>query len=134
MSEHLVAIATDDGTNLIPRHFGDARYYDIYSVGPSGHTFVTRINNRAADMEEESHADPRKAKGVAGQLKEHKVGIVASKVFGPNVRRIKESFICVLLSLPDIPSSLDRIHEELLKEGSFDQWSESRIVRLRAEA
>jgi predicted Fe-Mo cluster-binding NifX family protein len=32
MNEMMVAVATDDGQHFIDRHFGDARFFDVYRM------------------------------------------------------------------------------------------------------
>ena len=49
----LVAIATDNGENFIDRHFGDAKFYNIYEINPTKSTFVKKIKNSTNEEEEE---------------------------------------------------------------------------------
>lgn len=89
-----VAIATDDGMTFMDRHFGDAKYFDIYDVTDSSSTMVKRIVN-TTEEDEAVHADPKKAGGIVGLLSSAGVNVTVSKVFGPNIRRIKKHFVCV---------------------------------------
>ncbi|MBN2789270.1 MAG: dinitrogenase iron-molybdenum cofactor biosynthesis protein [Candidatus Delongbacteria bacterium] len=95
--ELITAFATDDGKLFMDRHFGDAKYYDIYRISASGMELIKRIDNTTEEEEEEIHADPRKAKDISGLLKEENVQVVVSKVFGPNIKRIKKNFVCVVM-------------------------------------
>ena len=92
------AFATGDGKSFTNRHFGDNDYYYIYDISESESRFIKRINNTAAAIEEKVHADPAKAKGVTGLLKEENVKVVISKVFGPNIKRIRKKFVCVMMN------------------------------------
>ena len=94
----ITAFATDDGKVFMDRHFGDANYYDIYKISASGMEFIKRIDNTTEEEDEEIHADPKKAKGISGLLKKEKVQVVVSKVFGPNIKRIKKNFVCIIMS------------------------------------
>lgn len=98
------AFATDDGISFINRHFGDADFYDIYEISADKNKFIKRIDNTTED--EEIHADPKKAKNIVDLLKIENVKVVCSKVFGPNIMRIKKKFVCVLLNNKNIQDSI----------------------------
>lgn len=101
----VVAVATDDGHRFMTRHFGDAAFYDIYHLDDAGYTHVARVEN---DLDEEDgHADPAKASGVAGLLHPHDVHVAAAPVFGPNLKRIRRRFVCVLCGDGPVATALD---------------------------
>ena len=112
-----VAFATDDGKSLMGRHFGDASFYEVFAVSESGYEATCRVNNTVE--EEKGHADPNKAKGIAGLLKKQEVQVVVAKVFGPNIKRIKKHFVCILVKYESINDCLDlmlRQYDEILVE------------------
>ena len=116
----IIAVATDDGKKTIERHFGDAEYYNIYELVNGKFQLIDRIANTTE--EEEMHADPVKAKGIAELLVEKNVEVGITKVFGPNIKRVKKHFVPVLVSketveesLEIVLNSLDIIEEEILK-------------------
>lgn len=112
MKKLTAAFANDDGINLIDRHFGDADFYDVYEISASGSTFVKRISNTTDEDDDKSgHGDPEKAKGIAGILKSESVHVVVSKVFGPNLKRIKKKFLCVIFKSPSIEADLKVLEE-----------------------
>ena len=91
------AFATDDGQKFTSRHFGDANFFDIYEISKGGSKFVKQIKNSTEeDLDNDIHADPNKAKGIAKILLKEKVNIAASKIFGPNIKRIRKKFVCLL--------------------------------------
>ncbi len=112
-----LAVATDDGEHFMGRHFGDAEFFEIFEFSESGYEIVGRVNN---DLdEEEGHADPRKAKGIAGILREQGVHVAAARVFGPNIKRIKKHFVCVLTGHEKICDCLEllmRDYPEIITE------------------
>ena len=118
MKKLRIATATDDGEHFVTRHFGDADYYDVYDVTPEGITFVLRIENRMG--EEEGHADPKKAKGVVGLLKEHGVQVGLTRVFGPNLKRIKSKIVCVLTARDSVASGLEMLRDNFA--AASDEW------------
>jgi len=63
MGKITAAFATDNGKSFINRLFEDANYYMIYEISKD------KIKNTTNDLKEETHADPKKAKGVTGLLK-----------------------------------------------------------------
>lgn len=114
-----VAFGTDDGEKFINRHFGDAKFYDIYEIDENKAEFIKRINN-TTDEEEEVHADPKKAKGIANLLLQKNVNVVVSKIFGPNIKRIKKKFVCVVMNDKRITGSLNRLCARV--QTVIDEW------------
>ena len=111
MEKLRVACATDDGIHFVDRHFGDAQHYDIYEVFPGRITFIKRIDNSTEEEAEEVHGDPKKAKGIAGILTGEDVQAATTRVFGPNIMRIKEKFVCILSGTPEIEKGLEKIRQ-----------------------
>ena len=113
----LVAIATDNGKNFIDKHFGDAKFYNIYEIDPNKSIFIKKIENSTAEEDEEVHADPKKAKGISNLLLSENVKFVVSKIFGPNIKRIKKKFVCIVSKDETIEESLSKICEnfEIIK-------------------
>jgi predicted Fe-Mo cluster-binding NifX family protein len=116
----LFAFATDDGTKYVDRHFGDADYYDIYEISSNENKFIKRINNTTEEDNEEIHADPKKASSIVDLLKIEKVQVVISKVFGPNIKRIKKKFVCGLFNDPQISDSIIAIQKNI--NIFIDEW------------
>lgn len=115
-----VAIATDDGTTCITRHFGDARYYYLYDINESEYQFITKLEN-TVDIEEieSAHGDPQKASGIGKLLKQHQVNTAVAKVFGPNIKRLVKQYACVLVksdTLTDILDILVQKHNQIAAE------------------
>ncbi|MBN2829682.1 MAG: dinitrogenase iron-molybdenum cofactor biosynthesis protein [Candidatus Cloacimonetes bacterium] len=101
------AFATDDGITFVNRHFGDANYYDIYEFDNKEVQFVKRISNSVG--EEELHASNEKAKGVTDLLRQERVSVVVSRVFGPNIERIKKQFVCVIVKDIKLENSIFKV-------------------------
>ncbi len=117
MEKLRVAVATDDGVRLMGRHFGDAETYEIHEISATGSEHVGRIVNNVG--EEEGHADPKKAKGIGGLLKKKGVQVTLAQVFGPNIKRIRKHFVCVLTRHEDIKDGLDLLvdgYQEIVAE------------------
>jgi len=114
MDKFLVAFATNDGKNFINNHFGDADFYYIFEIGACSIKYLKFIENNS---EEESgvHADPQKAKGVSKILLREKVNVVCSKVFVPNIKRIKKQFVCVLSQDKTIEAASQKLAKNFQK-------------------
>jgi predicted Fe-Mo cluster-binding NifX family protein len=112
MEKFLTAFATDDGINFIDRHFGDAAYYDVYEISSDHSKFLKRITNTTEEDDDESgHGDAEKAKGIAGILKAEGVQMAVSKVFGPNLKRIKKKFLCVMFKSGSIETGIETLKD-----------------------
>ena len=103
----ILAIATDDGKHLIKRHFGDAESYLIYQLTEKDCVYLKNVENRSE--EEQTHADPVKAGNIARILKEDGVQILASRAFGPNIKRMIKKFACILVNEESIAQGLDKM-------------------------
>ena len=114
-----VAFATDNGKTFMSRHFGDADFYDIYEIDGNKANFIKRIDN-TVDEEEEVHADPKKAKGISKLLLNENVNVVVSKIFGPNIKRIKKKFVCIVVRDEKIDESIKKICNNINK--IYNEW------------
>ncbi len=101
-----MAFATDDGKTFMDRHFGDAEYYDVYEIDKDKSKFIKRIMNTTEEDDENIHADPVKAKSVTSLFKDENIKVVVSKIFGPNIKRIKKKFVCILMNDNSISESI----------------------------
>jgi len=107
MQKLIVTFATDDGKTFMDRHFGDALQYEIYELDSSTARHLRTIKNTTE--EEEMHADPNKAKGIAGLLKKDGTQVLVSIKFGANINRMKTKFVCLLMNNPSIEESIIQI-------------------------
>ncbi|MCK5737981.1 dinitrogenase iron-molybdenum cofactor biosynthesis protein [bacterium] len=113
MKKTIAAIATDDGETFIDRHFGDADYFNCYEISETEARFIHRIVN-TTEEESNIHADPKKAHGVTKLLKDHQVQVVVSKIFGPNIKKIRKKFVCILMNDPHISDSIQTIQKNFI--------------------
>lgn len=109
MKKRIAAIATDDGHQFVGRHFGDADFYDLYEIFCDKAVFLKRIQN-STDVEPELHDNPRKAFRISELLLQENVSVAVAKNFGPNLRRIKKKFVCIISNDIDISHTLENIH------------------------
>lgn len=109
MNSYICAIASNDGINYTDTHFGDAKFYILFEISSDSGEFVKIISNTCELDNEDVHADPKKAGNVVNMLKKQNVQIVASGVFGPNIKRIKTKFVCLLMDQGSISNSIPHI-------------------------
>ena len=113
MEKLKVAFATDDGKTFMGRHFGDAEYYHIYEIDENNYELINIIKN-TTEEEEDVHADPKKAGSIAKLLKQENVQVAVSKVFGPNIMRIKKKFVCIIIKENLIETGIEIIKSNFL--------------------
>jgi len=118
----MFAFATDDGQNLKnDGHFGNAKYYSIYRISSEKEEFIEqRKNIKIEENEEDIHGDYNKAKAVSSVL--DGINVLINKKFGPNIKRMKEKFVCVIARTESIKetinivkTNMDKIIEEYKK-------------------
>lgn len=119
-NEIICAFATDDGKAMMTRHFGDAQYYDVYRITQEQSEFIERIEN-STEEEDGVHADPRKAGSVRAMLQSRNVQVCMSPVFGPNIKRIKNYFVCIVAGSAGIEDSIARIQKHI--ESIKNHWA-----------
>lgn len=111
MNSIITAIATDNEALLIDRHFGDARKYVLYSVTAENFQYLKTVTNTID--EEETHADPEKAGGITRLLRQEGVNAVVSRQFGPNIKRIRRSFVCIVTDCKTVESTGTTVQQHL---------------------
>lgn len=86
----VIAAGSNDKISFNTSHFGESRYFMIYEIHENGYVVFREMRiNKAADMEEEMHGDPKKFKAVILQLED--VDVLLAYAMGPNFRRIVEN-------------------------------------------
>lgn len=121
----IVACATDDGKFFVSRHFGDAKNYDIYQWRDDGFKYIETIVNTSE--EENEHADPKKAKHIMDLLKAANVDVGLTKTFGPNIKRVKELLLPVIVDSDSIEHGLVELQKHLKDVETAIQLTEKRI-------
>ncbi len=119
MQKIRIAFATDNGKTFMGRHFGDADFYDIYEIEGKKAVFIKRISN-TVDEEEEVHADLKKAKGISKLLLNENINVVVSKIFGPNIKRIKKKFVCIVVKNEEIEEGINKVCSNIGK--IYREW------------
>lgn len=110
-----IVFATDDGLTFMDRHFGDAEFYEVFEVSKDDFKPVKRIINSTEEDDDDPHGDIVKAKGVSGLFKDEDIKVLVSKVFGPNIKRMKKKFVCVLINSDTLANGIKKVQEIMPK-------------------
>ena len=116
--ELLIAFATDNGKNFNDDHFGMAKYYQIYRFCDDAEEFVEqRENVKFQEDESKKHGDPAKARATSTVLSG--IDVLVSKKFGPNITRMVNKFVCVVVrtnvisdAIKIVKNHMDEVIEE----------------------
>lgn len=103
-----VGFATDDGINMVNKHFGDARYYMIYEISETKADFIEKKQNTTDDNDEDFHGDPNKANKIGKIM--NGVQVLCNKQFGKNIVRMSKKFVPVLFDIDNIEEAIKIIH------------------------
>ena len=109
----LFAIGTDDGKTIKSGdHVGMSKFYQIWKYLDGKLIFKEKRENiKYEENESEVHGDPQKAEKVASVLKG--VSVIVGKMFGPNIIRLKNKFVPVVIREPNIKKAVKIIEENI---------------------
>ncbi|MCK5672396.1 MAG: hypothetical protein KAH95_03425, partial [Spirochaetales bacterium] len=65
--------------------------------------------------------DPVKAQGIVGILKKEGVSMSVSRVFGPNLKRVKKKFLCIIVKEGSIEESIKKLQDTF--PALLEEWS-----------
>ncbi|MBN2345089.1 MAG: ferredoxin [Candidatus Aminicenantes bacterium] len=114
IKEKLVfAIGTDDDKTIKANdHVGMANFFQILEYSDGELLFKEkRTNPKYNEDETRTHGDPGKAKATASALRG--VDVLVGKRFGPNIIRLKNQFVCVIVREKEIPGIMDIIKNNI---------------------
>jgi predicted Fe-Mo cluster-binding NifX family protein len=111
-----VAVASDNGINLVDKHFGDAKQYYIYEVNEAEIKLLEIIQNPMKDYEEDHNdfrGDKKKAKGIGSILKTKDIKAILAFKIGPNIVNIRKKFVVVLSRKIEINQALNLLRDNI---------------------
>ena len=132
----ILAIATNDEKELITDHFGEAEKYMIYKLKDEEFTYIKTIKNESIEEEhDDGHGDPEKAKSVKQLLLPHKINLVSSIYFGPNIKRMKKNFLPIKVrNVTTIVQAIELLTQNLtLLKPEYNKGEQRNALTLRAE-
>ena len=103
----------------------EMRIFSIYmEISEKEVNFLIRIENRTEeDLDELEHGNIVKALSVSSLLKEEGVTMVISHIFGPNLKRIKKQFLCVINEEGNIKESIIKLKNNIPL--LIEEWSKN---------
>ena len=108
----LIALGTDDGKNLNNDHVGMAKYFYVYEFSNGKEKLVEKRENMRFEGDETmKHGDPEKARATSSVLEG--IDVLVGRKFGPNLPRLVEKFICVLVRTNTIATAIEVIHNNM---------------------
>jgi NAD-dependent dihydropyrimidine dehydrogenase PreA subunit len=113
LEELSFAIGTDDGERIkSDDHVGMSRYFQVLKYsGGKFHLEEKRENSKYKEDEARIHGDPGKAKATASSLKN--IDVLVGKMFGPNIKRLKNRFVCAVIREESIEEAIQIIEENI---------------------
>jgi len=109
----IIAIGTDDDKTIKDDdHVGMSKYYLMYEYSDGELVFKEKRENKKYEEDERLiHGDPEKAKKVGAVLKD--VDVIVGKIIGPNITRMTEKFVPVIIREPKIEKAIEIIKENI---------------------
>lgn len=111
----ITAFATDDGTTLVDRHFGDAKRYLFYRLSSNNAEALHTIDNSHIDDDEdenELHGDPEKARSIGSLLKPKGAQVLVNLQFGKNIVRMKRQFLPIIVRVTSIDEAISLLQSK----------------------
>jgi predicted Fe-Mo cluster-binding NifX family protein len=110
----LIALGTDDGTNLNDDHVGMAKYFHVYKFSQEKEELVEKRENvKLKGNESMKHGDPEKAKATSSVLQG--VDVLVGRRFGPNLPRLVKKFVCVIVRTDTLENAINIIRQNMEK-------------------
>jgi len=109
----LAAFGTDDGKTLKNgEHVGMSKYFSIYRFSDDGQEFIEQRNNvKYREDKAKTHGDPGKAKATASALQN--VDVIVGQIFGPNITRLRNKFVCAVVRKDTIEQAIQVLRENI---------------------
>jgi ferredoxin/predicted Fe-Mo cluster-binding NifX family protein len=109
----LFAIGTDDDKLIKPDdHVGMSRYFQVWQYLNGEMKFKEKRENvKYKEDEDRIHGDPGKAKATSSVLTG--INVLVGKMFGPNIVRLRNKFVCVVIREPEIEKAIEIIKESI---------------------
>jgi len=109
----VVAFGTDDGNTLkSDNHVGMSKYFKVYQFSDSQEEFIAqRSNLKYKEDETKTHGDPGKAKATASALQN--VDVLVGQIFGPNITRLRNKFVCAVVRNDSIEEAIRTATENI---------------------
>ena len=127
----MIAIGTDNNKIIkADDHVGMSKYFQMWKYS-NGKLILKekRKNPKYKEDETRIHGDPGKAKATASVLRD--VDILIGKIFGPNIVRLRNEYVCAVVREPEIKKAIEIIKENIIEIVEEYNKQERRGIILR---
>jgi len=127
----LIAVATDDYKTIkSDDHVGMSKYFQIWKYSKGELTLKEKRENVKYEEDEEMiHGDPGKAKATSSVLSN--IDVIVGKIFGPNIVRLRNKYVCAVVREPEIKKVTKIIKENIIEIVEEYNKQERRGIILR---
>jgi len=127
--ELIFAVGTDDDKTIkSDDHVGMSRYFQVWKYSNGKLDFQEKRENvKYKEDEERIHGDSGKAKATSSVLED--IDVLVGKMFGPNIVRLRNKFVCAVIKELEIEKAIEIIKEninEIVEE--YDKEERSGII------
>ncbi|MBN2651094.1 MAG: hypothetical protein JXR63_01830 [Spirochaetales bacterium] len=117
INDTIIAIATDDHKFLPAKHFGECKFYDIYSLYNGHFSFLKSIENpEYSENDEDLHEEELKPSNIGNLLKENNVSILLCRRMGINVKKMRNNFHIIISRYHKIEDLFNIFSKQMDKE------------------
>ena len=111
--ELIFAIGTDNEKTIkLDDHVGMSKYFQIWKYSEGNLIFKERRENaKYKEKEERIHGNPGKAEATSSVL--GGVDVLVGRMFGPNIVRLKNKFVCAVVRETEIEKATKIIKENI---------------------
>ncbi len=126
----IIAIGTDDDIMIKQDdHVGMSKFFQIWKYSQGELIFkVKKENVKYKEDETRIHGDPGKAKTTSSVLGD--VEILVGKMFGPNIVRLRNKYVCAVIREPQIKNAIEIIKDNINEIYEEQDKSEKRGIIL----
>jgi len=111
----LIAVGTDDYKTIkSDDHVGMSKYFQIWKYSKGKLTLKEKRENVKYEEDEgRVHGDPSKAKATSSVLTN--IDVLVGRIFGPNIIRLRNKYVCALVREPEIKKAIEIIKENIIE-------------------
>ncbi len=111
----LIAVGTDDYKTIkSDDHVGMSKYFQIWKYSKGELTLKEKRENvKYKEDEKKVHGDPGKAKATSSVLTN--INVIVGKIFGPNIVRLRNKYVCAVVREPEIKKVTKIIKENIIE-------------------
>jgi NAD-dependent dihydropyrimidine dehydrogenase PreA subunit len=109
----LFAIGTDDNRTIkSDDDVGMSKYFQVWKYSDGNLAFQEKKENlKYREDETRIHGDPGKAEATTSVLTG--IDVIVGKIYGPNIIRMRNKFVCAVIREPEIKKAIEIIKDNI---------------------